>query len=93
MTHSHLPRHPARRHWLKASGIGLGGALLRAGELHARQGARQGARCIASVLAHNVGSQRLFESAGYHLDDGAWCKPAEVSPPSPVTHFPKDTTP
>lgn len=46
-------------------GLGLGSALLRAGEGAARSWAGDNLRFTAMVLDGNAGSRRMFESAGY----------------------------
>lgn len=56
-------------------GIGLGTALLAAGETAARRWSEP-AGFIASVLASNPASARLFAAAGYCGGDGRWHKPA-----------------
>lgn len=49
-------------------GLGLGGALLGAGEIAAAAWAGGPARFVAAVLDANPGSKRMFESAGYRLE-------------------------
>ncbi|MCE4556113.1 UDP-2,4-diacetamido-2,4,6-trideoxy-beta-L-altropyranose hydrolase [Pelomonas cellulosilytica] len=56
-------------------GLGLGGLLLRAGELALRE-AEGPLQVHAEVLAGNTASKRLFEAGGYRPQrDGHWIKP------------------
>jgi len=56
-------------------GLGLGRTLLRAGESSARQSRSDIRRFLATVLEGNIGSQRMFESAGYcRSGDCRWIK-------------------
>lgn len=65
-------------------GLGLGTALLRAGEHAASAWSKQSGRgapaFAATVLAGNDGSRRLFEAAGYTFGDSHGHKPAAVTP-------------
>lgn len=57
-------------------GLGLGTALLQAGEAALRQDLGRPLRVHAEVLPGNTGSLRLFESAGYRQQPaGHWIKP------------------
>lgn len=56
-------------------GIGLGSALLRAGEAYVAAILPSNRRLVATVLDHNPISRRLFESADYAFADGWWTKP------------------
>jgi UDP-2,4-diacetamido-2,4,6-trideoxy-beta-L-altropyranose hydrolase len=59
-------------------GLGLGSAMLSAGE-HARRGRAPGAaRFTATVLPHNPPSRRLFERAGYIFDGDVGTKPFDA---------------
>lgn len=63
--------------------LGLGSALLRAGEAHV---AGRGARFVATVVDRNAGSQRLFAAAGYReRAAGCWIKDAGVRRMEAVT--------
>jgi len=55
-------------------GLGLGKALLLAGEAHIALVRKGGVRMVATVLGDNLPSQKLFESCGYCLEDGRWQK-------------------
>lgn len=55
-------------------GLGLGRALLRAGEAHALSHGRPFEKFVATVLPGNTASTRLFESGGYHFSSGVWEK-------------------
>lgn len=55
-------------------GLGLGPALLAAGEAAASRWAAP-VRFLASVLASNAASARMFAAAGYRGGDGRWHKP------------------
>ena len=57
-------------------GLGLGAALLRAGERHLRA-LRRGdcVTLVATVLEGNTASRRLFAAAGYTFAGGFWRKP------------------
>lgn len=57
-------------------GLGLGPRLLLAGEAHALQRLPDIARFKAIVLQENLGSQRMFQSCGYHSRRGTWSKDA-----------------
>lgn len=56
-------------------GLGLGRQLLLAGEAH-WQRRYAGRQFVASVLESNAHSRRMFESCGYHLQQGLWRKDA-----------------
>lgn len=57
-------------------GLGLGGALLRAGEQALRLALGAPLRIHAEVLPGNAGSLQLFRSAGYRQQpEGHWLKP------------------
>jgi UDP-2,4-diacetamido-2,4,6-trideoxy-beta-L-altropyranose hydrolase len=56
-------------------GLGLGRALLRAGETHVAPVPMSHGQFVANVLDRNPASRRLFESAGYAFVDGRWTKP------------------
>jgi UDP-2,4-diacetamido-2,4,6-trideoxy-beta-L-altropyranose hydrolase len=49
-------------------GLGIGLALLQAGEAHALAHGRPFVKLLATVLPGNIASNRLFESAGYHFN-------------------------
>jgi UDP-2,4-diacetamido-2,4,6-trideoxy-beta-L-altropyranose hydrolase len=57
-------------------GLGLGPAMLRAGEARLQADGVAVRRFVAEVLERNRGSQRLFADAGYRPVDGRWEKPA-----------------
>jgi UDP-2,4-diacetamido-2,4,6-trideoxy-beta-L-altropyranose hydrolase len=46
-------------------GLGLGGAMLQAGEAYVRQRFHKVRRLVATVLVGNLASRRMFEAAGY----------------------------
>lgn len=56
-------------------GLGLGSALLQAGELERLGDGRTALRFVAAVLPHNLMSRRLFERAGYAFVGGQASKP------------------
>jgi UDP-2,4-diacetamido-2,4,6-trideoxy-beta-L-altropyranose hydrolase len=60
-------------------GLGLGTALLVAGENAAREWAGLGLRFEATVLDGSTGSRRLFESAGYRFDGTRGHKPTSAA--------------
>jgi UDP-2,4-diacetamido-2,4,6-trideoxy-beta-L-altropyranose hydrolase len=60
-------------------GLGLGAAMLRAGEAQRRSDDVPLRRFVASVLEGNAASRHLFTSAGYRYADGIWSKPADAS--------------
>jgi len=55
-------------------GLGLGKALLLAGEAHVAFVRKHSVRMVATVLGDNLQSQKLFESCGYCVADGRWQK-------------------
>lgn len=55
-------------------GLGLGKALLLAGEAHVALLRKGNVRIVATVLGGNLPSRKLFESCGYCLEDGRWQK-------------------
>jgi UDP-2,4-diacetamido-2,4,6-trideoxy-beta-L-altropyranose hydrolase len=55
-------------------GLGLGSAMLAAGEAQVRAQVTVQARFVATVLEGNTGSERMFASAGYELRQGVWRK-------------------
>jgi UDP-2,4-diacetamido-2,4,6-trideoxy-beta-L-altropyranose hydrolase len=60
-------------------GIGLGSALLQRGEAYARQSRSDVRRFVAQILEGNIGSQRMFESAGYSRSgEGCWIKHLQI---------------
>lgn len=54
--------------------LGLGGAMLRAGEAYVASHNANIADFVATVLDGNQGSMRMFESGGYRLQEDVWCK-------------------
>jgi UDP-2,4-diacetamido-2,4,6-trideoxy-beta-L-altropyranose hydrolase len=58
-------------------GLGIGSALLRAGEGALRASHPQVRHFCATVIAGNTGSRRLFESAGYSFTQGHGTKPVD----------------
>lgn len=61
-------------------GLGLGGVLLPAAENHLAAALPQVKDLVATVMPQNVGSRRLFEAAGYRMQDQRWHKSAQVRP-------------
>lgn len=61
-------------------GLGLGAALLQAGEAHAIAFGRGFQQFIAAVLPGNAASIQMFASAGYLFHDGVWDKTAAHHP-------------
>lgn len=61
-------------------GLGLGTAMLRAGELLAAVRFPLAVEFAAAVLDGNAVSRRLFESGGYGWRDGMWRKKADGNP-------------
>ncbi len=62
-------------------GLGLGSRLLVAGETQLRSNSGRTAAFIATVLAGNEISQRMFAHAGYEFDGAHWRKRASPQPP------------
>jgi UDP-2,4-diacetamido-2,4,6-trideoxy-beta-L-altropyranose hydrolase len=60
-------------------GLSLGRSMLLAGEAYVLQRRPATRGFVAAVLQRNAGSMRLFESCGYHLQQGLWHK--NVRPP------------
>jgi len=58
-------------------GLGLGTAMLLAGEQHACHQTAPPARFVATVLEANIASQHMFRSVGYHQHGERWTKPAK----------------
>jgi UDP-2,4-diacetamido-2,4,6-trideoxy-beta-L-altropyranose hydrolase len=63
-------------------GLGLGTAMLLAGERHACRQPAPPARFVATVLEANTASQHMFRSVGYQPHGEHWTKPAKPLPPS-----------
>lgn len=61
-------------------GLGLGRALLLAGEAWLLRQRPTMPAFVATVLSENSGSKRLFESCGYRLLGETWCKEAAPRP-------------
>lgn len=61
-------------------GLGIGAAMLRAGELYAAARHPFLVEYAAVVLDGNMASQRLFQSNGYDWRDGMWRKKADCKP-------------
>lgn len=58
-------------------GLGLGKALLLAGEARLCASRNDTCRFVATILESNEGSKHLFESSGYRFAGGMWRKPSD----------------
>jgi UDP-2,4-diacetamido-2,4,6-trideoxy-beta-L-altropyranose hydrolase len=61
-------------------GLGLGAALMRAAHADWEQTVAQGEAFVATVMAGNIASQRLFQSAGYKFQSPVWRRPRAARP-------------
>jgi L-amino acid N-acyltransferase YncA len=61
-------------------GLGLGAALMRAAHADWEQTVAQGESFVATVMAGNIASQRLFQSAGYKFQSPVWRRPRAARP-------------
>lgn len=66
--------------------LGLGATLLRAGENWLDTHDSNGHRFVATVLADNASSRRLFESTGYRFVHDRWEKPTRPAPSLDISH-------
>jgi RimJ/RimL family protein N-acetyltransferase len=56
-------------------GLGLGPAMLAAGEQAVREAGDARGRFVATVLGDNPASKRMFAALGYADSGGTWTKP------------------
>lgn len=61
-------------------GLGLGAALMRAAHADWEQTVAQGEAFVATVMAGNIASQRLFQSAGYKFQSPVWRRTRAIRP-------------